>query len=210
VSGEELSTELAWYALHEPLQNFIRKRVSDESIVEDLLQDIFLKIHTHIDQLKEGEKLEGWVYQIARNRIIDYYRSRTTGISLEEAALQLPTVELPEEDIHAQLVPAMMAMLLSLPAPYREALYLTDYKGLSQKELARRAGISLSGAKSRVQRAREKLKQLLLDCCHFEFDSFGHLINYQSRRGCCDSQTNNGSPQMTSLPLITLADRKNI
>ncbi|WP_126600735.1 RNA polymerase sigma factor SigZ [Dictyobacter aurantiacus] len=189
---QPLSTEMAWYALHEPLKNFIRQRVSDEANVEDLLQDIFLKIHTHIASLQAEEKLESWVYQIARHRIIDYYRTRTPGMTLEEVSesdMQLAYSEIPEEDVRAQIIPSMMAMLLNLPEPYRQALYLTDYKGLSQKELASRLGISVSGAKSRVQRAREKLRQMLLDCCHFEFDRLGRLIDYQPRCTCCEPQS---------------------
>jgi RNA polymerase sigma-70 factor (ECF subfamily) len=79
-------------------------------------------------------------------------------------------------------------MVTALPGPYREALLLTEYAGLTQQELAVRAGISLSGAKSRVQRGRERLKQLLLDCCHVELDRRGGIIDYRPNcAGCsCD------------------------
>ncbi len=77
------------------------------------------------------------------------------------------------------------AMVRDLPETYREALRLTEYQGLSQKELGERLGISFSGAKSRVQRARAKLKQQLLACCHFQFDYAGQIIDYQSRCTCC-------------------------
>jgi RNA polymerase sigma-70 factor (ECF subfamily) len=90
--------------------------------------------------------------------------------------------------VQAELAPSVAAMVNALPEPYREALYLTEYQGLSQRELAARLGISLSGAKSRVQRAREKLKQLLLDCCHFEFDRLGRIIDYQPRCTCCSTR----------------------
>ncbi|GCE24126.1 RNA polymerase sigma factor SigZ [Dictyobacter kobayashii] len=209
-----LSTEMAWYALHEPLKNFIRQRVNNEANVEDLLQDIFLKIHTHIASLKHEEKLESWVYQIARHRIIDYYRTLPAGVTLEEVSdsdTHLLYSDIPEEDARAQLIPSMMAMLSTLPEPYREALYLTDYKGLAQKELASRLGISISGAKSRVQRAREKLRQMLLDCCHLEFDRLGRLIDYQPRCHCCEplppTRTRLRSPEARTLPVVEIASR---
>ena len=69
-------------------------------------------------------------------------------------------------------------MLEGLPPDHWEALYLTEYEGLTQKELAERLGIGLSGAKSRVQRARARLKAMLLDCCHFELDRRGRVTNY--------------------------------
>ena len=78
-------------------------------------------------------------------------------------------------------------MVAALPETYREALRLTEYQGLSQKALGERLGISFSGAKSRVQRARAKVKEQLLDCCHFQFDRVGQIIDYQSRRDCCAS-----------------------
>jgi RNA polymerase sigma-70 factor (ECF subfamily) len=83
-------------------------------------------------------------------------------------------------------------MVDRLPEPYREAIILTEYEGRTQKELAEYLGISLSGAKSRVQRAREKLKIMLLECCYFEFDRRGKVIDYHSRSepclicSCCD------------------------
>lgn len=178
-------TEHAWYALHEPLRAFLRKRVRQEEAVEDLLQDVFLRIHTHAETLREGEKLESWIYQIARHRVIDYYRRQKPLLSLEEVEQDTLLEEMPEEDVQAELAPSVVAMVNALPEPYREALYLTDYRGLSQRDLAIRLGISFSGAKSRVQRAREKLRQLLLDCCHFEFDRRGRIIDYQSRCACC-------------------------
>ena len=93
-------------------------------------------------------------------------------------------------DEHANdidLKPAVKRMVEDLPEPYRQALILTEYEGLSQVELARKLGISLSGAKSRVQRAREKVRQMLLECCHLEFDRRGKIIECQRRCCCCGS-----------------------
>ncbi len=69
----------------------------------------------------------------------------------------------------------------------RQALILTEYQGLTQRELAERLGLSFSGAKSRVQRAREKLKQQLLECCHFELDRRNHILDYQPRCHRCET-----------------------
>jgi len=76
-------------------------------------------------------------------------------------------------------------MVKSLPEQDRQALVLTEYQGLTQKEYGERLGLSFSGAKSRVQRAREKLKQMLLECCHFELDRRNHIIDYQPHCRCC-------------------------
>jgi RNA polymerase sigma-70 factor, ECF subfamily len=180
-----LTTERVWEEFHAPLQQFIRRRISDEETAEDVLQDVFLRIHQHMDALKDVRKLESWIYQITRNAIIDAHRSRRQEATLEAAeVLDLPE-ELPDDDIVSELLPSVRAMVRNLPELDRQALVLTEYQGRTQKELAERLGLSLSGAKSRVQRAREKLKQQLLECCHFELDRRRHIIDYQPRCQCC-------------------------
>jgi len=150
------STEQVWKAFHAPLHQFIRKRISDESTAEDILQEVFLKIHQRIETLSDVKKLESWVYQITRHAIIDSYRSR----ELLKASLDAPEVvefpeELPDDDVVSELFPAVRAMVMSLPERDRQALILTEFQGLTQKEFSERLGLSFSGAKSRVQRARE-------------------------------------------------------
>jgi RNA polymerase sigma-70 factor (ECF subfamily) len=182
-----MTTEGVWEAFHTPLQQFIRRRVSDESTAEDVLQDVFLTIHQHVDTLRDVKKLEGWIYRITRNAIIDSYRHSRPMTTLEaQEVLDLPE-ELPDDDVVSELLPCVRAMVKNLSSLDRQALVLTEYQGLTQKELAERLGLSLSGAKSRVQRAREKLKQQLLDCCHFELDRRGHIIDYQSRCSSCET-----------------------
>jgi RNA polymerase sigma-70 factor (ECF subfamily) len=179
------TTEQIWDAFHTPLQQFIRRRVPDDPTAEDLLQEVFLKIHQHIGGLKDARQLESWLYRLTRNIIIDYYRTERKTATLESVGeLALPA-DLPNDDIVSELLPSVRAMVYNLPPQDRQALILTEYHGLTQKELGERLGISFSGAKSRVQRARERLKQQLLDCCHFELDRRGHILDYQSRCACC-------------------------
>ena len=200
-----LLTEQVWEGFHTPLLRFIRARVSDEETAEDLLQDVFLKIHQQCDSIKEVNKLESWIYQITRNAIIDYYRRKQPTTTLEESEVQELLEELPEDDIVSELVPCIRTMVNSLPEQDRQALILTEYQGLTQKEFGERLGLSFSGAKSRVQRAREKLKQMLLACCHFELDRRHHIINYQSRCQCCVAGT--CCAETTPQPLIALSVR---
>jgi RNA polymerase sigma-70 factor, ECF subfamily len=180
-----LTTENVWQEFNVGLKRFILKRIPDEQSADDVLQEVFLKIHTRIDTLREREKLPGWVYQIARNAIYDYYREQKASVALPEMPA-LP--EDPHDDVIAELAPCIRDMVDSLPVPYRQALILTEYEGLSQKALGEQLGLSFSGAKSRVQRARQQIKQMLLDCCHFQFDSAGRIIDYQPKCACCATQ----------------------
>ena len=181
-----VASEQLWESFNRPLHQFILRRVPDPHSAEDILQDVFLKIHTHIDTLRTPDRLTSWIYQITRNAIADYYRAQRLTAELAET---LPAAdEVADDDVVRELSPCVAAMVEGLPEAYREALRLTEYQGLSQKALGERLGISFSGAKSRVQRARAKIKEQLLDCCHFQFDRVGQIIDYQSRGDCCASQ----------------------
>ena len=186
-----VASEQLWETFSGPLHQFIRRRVHDPHSAEDILQDVFLKIHTHIDSLRTHDRLTSWIYQITRNAIADYYRAQRPTAELAET---IPAADaLADDDVVRELSPCVAAMVAELPEAYREALRLTEYQGLSQKALSERLGISFSGAKSRVQRARAKIKEQLLACCHFQFDHAGRIIDYQSRYGCstkdgCDAR----------------------
>ena len=179
-----MTTENLWETFHTGLKHFILKRIPDEQSADDVLQETFLKIHTRIATLRNEDRLQSWMYQIARNAIADYYRTQKATVELPET-LPVPEEPVFEDEVIKDLIPSVKSMVDSLPAPYREALILTEYEGLTQRELAQRLGLSFSGAKSRVQRAREKLKTMLLDCCHFEFDRLGKIIDYAPNCACC-------------------------
>lgn len=179
----DLQIESLWKQFYAPLRAFIARRVDDPAATDDLLQDVFLRIHTRIETLHDETRLDAWIYQITRNVIADYYRARKQMAPLSE---ELPAAENEVRDELAfQLAPSIRGMVSALPPTYREAFLLTEINGLSQVELAQRLGISVSGAKSRVQRARAQIRQMLLDCCHFEFDRRGGIVNYYPRVHCC-------------------------
>lgn len=179
------TSEKIWYEYHARLRSFIKSRVIDDTATDDTLQNVFLKMHTGLASLQDKTKLKSWLYQIARNAIIDYFRSRK------------PTVEVPEwlpqpetdsgEKVAQELSKCLQPMIQLLPENYREAIILSELHGLTQKEVAQVQGISLSGAKSRVQRGRVLLKNMLAECCRLEFDHSGRLCDYERKDGACNT-----------------------
>jgi len=172
-------------SFHSKLYRFIAGWVPDPDTAEDILQDVYLKIHAKIDSLREEDRLESWIYQITRNAITDYYRRARPQDELSEL---LPAPEAEGPDAMQQLAESVRGMLDCLPDKYRQAIALTDIEGLTQVEMARQLGLSVSGAKSRVQRAREKLREAFLDCCHFEFDRLGMVVDYHPRCEQCATE----------------------
>jgi len=127
--GMDISIEQVWNTFSDRLLKFIRSRVEDDATADDILQDAFLSIHTHIQTLTDSNRLESWVYQIARNAIIDHYRRRR---DIGEIPETIPDEDsLAEPDAADILALSMREMVELLPEPYRQALLLTEYDGLS-------------------------------------------------------------------------------
>ena len=182
----DVCTHCVWEQFSQQLKNFILKRVNDRQDAEDILQDVFLKIHLNIHSLRDDERLLSWLYQITRNTIIDHYRTqRPTDSPLNEESIPVWS---PEPLAVNEIANGLKDFITELPEKYQQALMMTEFNNMSQKELANHLSLSVSGAKSRVQRGRALLKQNLEDCCQFEFDRYGHLIDYTPRStNCCEN-----------------------
>ena len=175
--------EQTWQEYHTKLHSFIQKRVNNVSTAEDILQEVFLRIISKIDTLKDDSKIHSWMYQIARNAIIDHYRASKT---MEELPESLATSESEfGQEVRQEIQGWLQTMIKRLPENYREAVTLSEIENLTQQEVAEKQGVSLSGAKSRVQRGRAMVKDMLLACCRFEFDHCGKVTGYETDGGTC-------------------------
>ena len=194
-----VSTEDVWEQLSAKLRGFIRSRVKDDETAEDLLQETFLRIHQRLRTLGDDERLASWVYQIARNLIADHYRApgRTKIAPADTKTADEPSSSerFNQNEVVAGWLPAAID---SLPEVYRAAVRMYELEGISQTEIADKLGLSLSGAKSRVQRGRDKLRQVLERCCAFDLDRRGNVLDWQPRRegsSCCDRK----APRLVAL-----------
>lgn len=172
--------ENLWNDLSRPLKGFIKKHIKNNQDADDILQNVFYKIYNNIGSLKNTEKLNSWVYAIARNAIMDFYREHKYDALLTELPDDLADYQA-EINANEEIAECLKTMIQYLPEKYKSAIILTEFQNLTQKELSERMGLSLSGAKSRVQRARVKLKEMLLACCSLEFDRFGNFIFMDSK-----------------------------
>ena len=172
----------AWAAHREQLVRFVASRVRDASTAEDIVHDVLLRGYQRADTLRDPESLQAWLYRITRNAIVDHYRARRPAEALPDE-LAAEDAE-PDDGAREGLARCLRPLIAELPAHYRDAVLLAELQGLTQQETAERLGISLSGAKSRVQRARSRLHALLLACCRLELDSRGRVMEYEAPAGC--------------------------
>jgi len=168
------------------LKRFVQKKVKDTGVTDDILQQLYLKLYKNCEQLKGIHNMHAWLYQITRNVVNDFFRENTKVVSLAEDA---EITDYENQDIMQQEVENLVQPLIQLlPQEYAEALMLSEIEGISQKEIAEKLGISYSGAKSRVQRGREKLKQKFMECCILEMDRNGQLLSATVKPSCSPLQ----------------------
>ncbi len=157
-----MTTEKLYLELHKSIEGYVRKRVKDASVAKDIVQDIFLKAHTKLPELRDDSKITPWLYRIARNTVIDHYRNDPAFSDLDEETIEENSTD------DQEILNCLHTLIDALPSQYKEHLYLSDVKGIKQSKVAERLGLSASGARSRVQRARKMVREKFDACCvHF-------------------------------------------
>ena len=167
-----------WQENHRRVKQLICTKMKGDDSCHDILQNLFLKIVDKQDKLSLAEKPASYLVKMAQNAVIDHYRAqgrRPTEVcdcNLDENETE--TLSSGEHFI------TLLPFIENLPPMYKEILVLGDLDGLSQKELAEKLNISYSNARTRIQRARQMLKQAILACCDYRFDRYGNIV------GCCE------------------------
>lgn len=178
MNAEQVTSDLPllWAEHRSRLRSYIAQRVRDPSVADDILQDVFLKAHLSLHTLKSRGSVTAWLYRIAANAIADYYRGlRPFEVVPEELAAPEP-----EPDYLGELALCLQPLIDDLPEAYRLALMLSEIEGQTLKDVAATLGLSLSGAKSRVQRGRVKLRERIMECCNIEIER-GAIVGYELR-----------------------------
>lgn len=193
-----VDTHQIWIEFGDRLRAFIVQRVRSEADAEDILQEVFLRVHKHAAGVNHTDRLTSWLYQVTRNAIVDYYRAPSrreqvesvAGVAADDWPAPLDFGIEPDDDaalVRSELASCLRPMVEHLPPVYREAVVLVDLDGLTQIEAAARHGISTSGMKSRVQRGRRALKGLLVECCPVQLDSGGRIVDFDRPGSGCQA-----------------------
>lgn len=195
------SPEALWHHFRQQLHRFLAARLPSEADADDVLQDVFLRLQEGAAALASVDDVRAWLYRIARHAVADFYRARERR-ALEAATppgdLPAPTDEPAADtlspyagphDVHEEVLSWLRPMIDELPEHDRVPLRMADLEGRTQQEVAEALGLSLSGAKSRVQRARARLGELLQQCCALEFGTDGRVAAFHRRSRADDACT---------------------
>jgi len=179
--------DASWNETFKRLRSFIGARVRDDDVAADIAQDVLVR-SIAAGALQRVDNPTAWLYRSARNAVIDHYRTRHIHDPLSQTTELWPEPE-PGDDrpneATRELARCLQPMVAQLPDIYRDALHRVDLAGQSHHATAAEVGISTSGMKSRVQRARRQLKELLTDCCPVQIDRLGAVVSYQPNPGTC-------------------------
>lgn len=177
------SAAVLWENFSDAVWRFARSRVASDADADDVVQDVFVKVLSRSDQLRDDERIAGWIFRIASNAVVDHHRSsRVLPQRASHQPVDPPSLEI---DQFALLAQCVRPFVEALDPTYRDALIMTEFEGLTQAEAAERAGISLSGMKSRVQRGRERLRGSFERCCEITLDSRNAVLDVDPRQDCC-------------------------
>jgi RNA polymerase sigma-70 factor (ECF subfamily) len=176
--------DAVWRQFSGDLGQFIRRRVDRAADADDILSQVFLRMTERLHTVRDTDRLPAWLYATTRNAITDHYRSAVQ-------RRELPVAQLPEhvdeadgtpmESAEAELARCLLPMIDRLPPEQAEAIRMVDLGGMTQTAAAEAAHVSITGMKSRVQRGRARLREMLLTCCAVERDVRGRVQDYAPR-----------------------------
>ena len=146
-------------SLSPQLYRFFASQMGSRTDAEDMLQDVWLRIHRVRHTYRPSEPLLPWVYAIARRVRVDSYRKRQRIASRETSAYVLS--ELPAHEEETSNLPPFEELVASLPESQREVLTMLKVNGLSIEEVARATSTTVGGVKQKAHRAYERLRKLL-------------------------------------------------
>lgn len=182
--GGYLNTQNIWAEYQSTLKSFLHSKVRSPDDVDDLLQEILIKIHKNLQTVNDNKKIKSWLFQIAHNTIIDFYRQSSKANALTADDLWY---EQEAPDVTKELSLCVLPFIKALPAEDVELLIAIEIEEMSQKDYADLNNINYSTLKSRVKKSRQKLYSLYSNCCDFSFDKQGNLHQFKQKNPSCSS-----------------------
>ena len=179
--AQEVNSEKVWSDYRSAIKAYLHMKISDPDEVDDLLQEILIKVHKNLSTVKSVNSIKAWLFQIANHTIIDFYRKRNRLRSLSAEDLWYGGESYQAQQELAQCV---VSFIKALPEESAELLTEIELHGRSQKEVAAERGINYSTLRSRVQKGRDQLRNLFENCCYLSLDNYGSIVDFDPKNNC--------------------------
>ncbi|WP_108866251.1 sigma-70 family RNA polymerase sigma factor [Aquimarina aquimarini] len=171
-----------WETYQDDIRIFIKSKVKNDHITDDLVQETFIKVHNKKDTLKDESKIKSWLFTIARNTVYDFFKEtkQQTIEIVEESTYEEINIE-PE---HSEK-DCLPGLINALPQKYRVPLFLSDIKGYKQEQIAEQLQLPISTVKSQIQRARKLIVKGYMECCNYTMNNKGKLVGETKSKENC-------------------------
>lgn len=151
---------------HRDFLRFLQRRLGDQALAEDILQDAFVKGALRADAVRDEESAVAWFYRSLRNAVVDHHRRRgAAGRALEAFARELDVAQGYSAEVEENVCRCVRGLAETLKPEYADALRRIDVEGMSVRGYAESLGIEANNAAVRVHRAREALRKRVVACC---------------------------------------------
>lgn len=184
-----------WQQYKEALKRFLQSKVSNQTDVDDILQDVLVRMLQNMSSIRDQTKIKSWLFQIANNTVIDFYRAKGRINQVQTNLVEEPTMTnstLSKDsklETNEALASCLIPFINALPKEDALLLLQIDIHKVPQKQYAAQLGISYSTLKSRVQKSRLALRRLFEQCCYFHLDSRGNIYDHEREDTFLPKQT---------------------
>ncbi|WP_298515608.1 sigma-70 family RNA polymerase sigma factor [uncultured Kordia sp.] len=175
-----MTTTEVWECYADDVKRFIMSKVKDAQITDDLVQEVFLKVHAKLATVSEESKVKSWLLSVSRNTVLDYFRISNKEVPLNKEETIIST----EEYAHSEK-DCLPGIIKNLPKKYRDPLFLSDIKGIKQAAIAAQLKLPLATVKSQIQRGRKLIVQGYMDCCDYKLNDQGFLVGEVKEKTQC-------------------------
>lgn len=177
---DKITSENVWNQFSNDLKTYIFSKVKNEENTNDILQDVFVKIHLNIDKLQKKESLKSWLFSITHNTIMNFFNKKELN-----SITEMMVIEERQETEGHEAKNCIIPLINHLPELYREPLLQSEIYGKKQTEVAKMMGLTLSATKSRIQRGRKLLQQGFMECCNYKLNKEGLLVGEHKEKEEC-------------------------
>lgn len=170
-----------WKNHSNELWAYFKNRVNNSSDAEDLLQELYIRIHINCNKISTLKSTSAWIYTIAQNLLIDYYRRKGIKPTDKLDASLAEQFNLESNITIKEGLQDLKSILSDIRKDYYQIIWSVLIQGESISHYATKHDLPINTVKSHLQRAKKILHERIETCCHLSYDNSGKIIDYKMK-----------------------------